>query len=79
MSFKNNKLFGNKGFGALKKFWSRYSEDYLFMLPYLLIFFTFVLLPVLISVVLSFTRFDIVQSPSFIGIKNYLRLFINPF
>ncbi|MGN0492356.1 MAG: carbohydrate ABC transporter permease [Acutalibacteraceae bacterium] len=77
MSFKNNKLSGNKGSGALKKFWSRYSEDYLFMLPYLLIFFTFVLLPVLISVVLSFTRFDIVQSPSFIGIKNYLRLFID--
>ena len=77
MSFKNNKLSGNRETGGVKKFWSRYSEDYLFMLPYLLIFFTFVLLPVLISVVLSFTRFDIVQSPSFIGIRNYLRLFID--
>lgn len=77
MSFKNNKLSGNRETGGIKKFWSHYSEDYLFMLPYLLIFFTFVLLPVLISVVLSFTRFDIVQSPSFIGIRNYLRLFID--
>lgn len=77
MSFKNNKLSGNIETGGIKKFWSHYSEDYLFMLPYLLIFFTFVLLPVLISVVLSFTRFDIVQSPSFIGIRNYLRLFID--
>lgn len=77
MFLKNNKLSENRGLGGIKKFWSHYSEDYLFMLPYLLIFFTFVLLPVLISVVLSFTRFDIVHSPSLIGIKNYLRLFID--
>lgn len=77
VSLKKNKPSENRGFGGVKKFWSRYREDYLFMFPYLLIFFTFVLLPVLISVVLSFTRFDIVQSPAFIGIKNYLRLFID--
>ena len=47
------------------------------MLPYVLIFFTFVFLPVVISIVLSFTRFDIVQNPIFIGFKNYTRLFMD--
>lgn len=63
--------------GTFKRFFSKYGEDYLFILPYVLIFFTFVLLPVVISVVLSFTRFDIVQSPAFIGLKNYIRLFMD--
>lgn len=73
MSAKNE----SSSSGGIKKFWAHYSGDYLFMLPYLLIFFTFVLLPVLISIVLSFTRFDIVQSPVFIGIQNYIRLFMD--
>ena len=77
VSVRENKTSRIQNIGGLKKFWSHFGEDYLFMFPYLLIFFTFVLLPVLISVVLSFTRFDVVQSPSFIGIKNYLRLFID--
>ena len=58
-------------------FWSRYKEDYLFILPYMLVFFTFTVLPVIISVILSFTRFDIVQSPVFVGFRNYLRLFMD--
>lgn len=62
---------------GLRGFWSRYGEDYLFVLPYMLIFFSFTVLPVLISIVLSFTRFDVVQAPVFIGFKNYLRLFMD--
>lgn len=58
-------------------FWKRYSEDYIFLAPYLLIFFTFTFLPVLISIVLSLTRFDVVQPPSFIGFTNYIRLFMD--
>lgn len=61
----------------LRLFWSRYGEDYLFMFPYLLIFSTFVLLPVLISMFLSFTNFDVVHWPSFIGIRNYIRIFMD--
>lgn len=61
----------------LSLFWQRYNEDYIFLAPYLLIFFTFTFLPVLISIVLSFTRFDVVQPPSFIGFTNYIRLFMD--
>ena len=58
-------------------FWSRYGADYLYILPFMLIFFTFTVLPVLISMFLSLTRFDIVQAPVFVGFQNYFRLFID--
>lgn len=35
----------------------RYRADYLFMLPYLVIFFLFQVMPVLVSIVLGFTNF----------------------
>ncbi len=54
----------------------KYREDYLFMLPYLLVFVVFTVFPVVVAMLFSFTRFDIVQLPSFIGLKNYFRLFI---
>lgn len=55
----------------------KYREDYLFMLPYLLIFSVFTVFPVLISLFLGFTRFDVIQWPVFIGLRNYFRLFID--
>ncbi len=61
----------------LRLFMSRYGEDYLFMFPYMLIFFAFVLVPVLISIVLSFTNFDAVHLPSLVGFRNYFRLFMD--
>jgi len=68
------KASDKKGF---KQFWYRYGEDYLFMLPYLLIFCAFTVIPVLISILLSFTRFDVIKFPVFIGIRNYVRLIMD--
>ncbi len=70
---KNKKLQTQKKISVIKK----YREDYLFMLPYLLVFAVFTVFPVVVAMFFSFTRFDIVQFPSFIGIKNYFRLFID--
>ena len=47
---------------------------YLLLLPFLLMFLVFKLIPVLASVVLSFTDFNMVQIPHFNGITNYMRL-----
>lgn len=47
---------------------------YLLLLPFLLMFVVFKLIPVLSSVVLSFTDFNMVQTPNFNGISNYTRL-----
>lgn len=46
----------------------------LFLLPYLLLFGIFILLPILLAVVLSFTYFDGVQSPTFAGFSNYITI-----
>lgn len=54
-----------------------YREGVLFVLPFMLLFLVFVLLPVLVSVVLSFTSYNIIQPPSFAGLDNYKQLFLD--
>ena len=48
---------------------------YLFMLPWLIGFFVFVLGPMVASLYLSMTDYNFLQPPSFIGVDNYLRMF----
>lgn len=49
---------------------------YLFLLPYALLFITFVVLPVINSMYYSFTNFNILEEPEFIGARNYINLFL---
>ncbi|MBO7583497.1 MAG: sugar ABC transporter permease [Treponema sp.] len=49
---------------------------YLFMLPYAVLFITFYVLPMLTSIYFSFTNYNILEKPDFIGIKNYINLFL---
>lgn len=55
----------------------RNKVSYLFCLPYMALFFIFVVLPVLVSVFFSFTDFNMLEMPTFNGIQNYTRLFFN--
>lgn len=50
---------------------------YLMMLPFLLLFACFTVLPVLISIFFSFTNFNVLQFPQFVGLENYRKLFLN--
>lgn len=61
---------------VLKEIW-KCKEDYLFMLPFLVLFFIFTVLPVLVSIFLSFTYFNILEPPQFTGLQNYFKLFLN--
>lgn len=47
---------------------------YAFMLPFLALFFVFTLLPVLTALCLSFTNYNMIESPSFVGLTNYMLL-----
>ncbi len=47
---------------------------YLYIAPYLLLFSLFTVLPVLVSIFFSFTSFNILELPKFIGFDNYTRL-----
>lgn len=57
-----------------KRIW-KYRAAYTMCLPFMLIFLTFTIFPVLASVVLSFTRFNVLNAPEFIGLTNYTNLF----
>ena len=48
--------------------------SFLFALPYAVIFFIFVVLLIAIAMLLSFTYFDTINFPTFIGLQNYVNL-----
>jgi len=45
---------------------------YLFIAPFLLCFFVFIVLPVASATVLSFTQFDSISRPQFVGFRNFI-------
>ncbi|MFC5529472.1 carbohydrate ABC transporter permease [Cohnella yongneupensis] len=55
----------------------RNKHYYLLMSPYMLIFFTFTVIPVLFSLILSFFYFNMLEFPRFVGLQNYSRLLLN--
>ena len=61
----------------LKKNLKNSRISYVMMAPYLLIFLTFTVTPVIMSFALSFTSFDMLESPKFIWLDNYVNLFLN--
>ncbi len=65
--------------GKLAKLWeSVYAArvTYLFLLPFFSLFLAFTVFPVVLSIVLSFTYFNMLQWPTWIGWNNYIRLFL---
>ena len=49
-------------------------SSYLFLSPYLLLFISFIVVPVLMAITLSLTDFNAVEFPGFTGLKNYINL-----
>lgn len=47
---------------------------YVFLLPYGILFLIFILVPVLLAVILSFTNFNAVSFPDWVGMPNYITL-----
>ena len=56
-------------------FWRETIEGWLFLLPWLVGFLVFTAGPMVASAVISFTQWDILTTPRWIGIDNYTRLF----
>ncbi len=66
---------------AFKKNKSKVRERqpiaYLFVLPYIIMFMIFIVIPVIAAIFLSFTYFDTVRSPSLVGFANYINILTN--
>lgn len=56
---------------------NRSKHYYLLMSPYMIIFFLFTVIPVVLSLGLSFFYFNMLEFPRFVGWQNYSRLFLN--
>ena len=50
---------------------------YLMCLPFMLIFTLFTVVPVVLSIVFSFTDFNLLEWPNFVFAENYVRLFLD--
>ena len=59
------------------KQWLNNHTSAIMLSPYIFFFSTFILIPVIVSVGLSFTYFNTVQAPEFLGLKNYIYLLTN--
>ena len=50
---------------------------YIFILPFMFIFFLFTIIPVALSLVVSLTDFNLLEWPNFVFMDNYIRLFLD--
>ena len=66
----------NKKHESVATVWKKHKYKYLMIAPFGILFIAFTLLPVLVSIVLSFTSFNMVEAPQFVGWKNYLDLVV---
>ena len=61
-------------------FWKqivRYRQHYIMLIPFFLIFIVFTVWPVIMSVILSVTNYNVFETPKFVGWDNYVNLLVN--
>lgn len=63
-------------FASIRQAWRQYRTMYLFMSPFILLFVIFVIAPVLTAVYMSFTYYNMLEAPRWIGLSNYRLLFV---
>lgn len=55
----------------------RSRECYLMLAPFMIFFIIFTVVPVVMSIPVAFTDFNMVQTPDFVGLENFRNLFLN--
>ena len=55
----------------------RNKAGYFMLAPFMILFTIFTIFPVLLSIILSFTTFNMLEMPDFIFMDNYIRLFLD--
>ncbi len=70
---RNKKLYKKP---LWKRMWNA-RTSYVMIGPFMLFFLVFTVIPVVAAIALSFTDFNMLQSPNFVGLENYKSLFLN--
>ena len=53
------------------------STSYFMMSPFLILFTVFTVIPVFATILISFTNFNVLETPDFVGWQNYINLFVH--
>ena len=61
---------------TFKQYMSRHKASYILLAPFFILFFLFTILPVLASLTLSLTYFNVLEFPTWVGWSNYTRLIL---
>ena len=60
----------------IKKSRNTSFAPWLFLAPHLIIFGVFFLIPIFFGIYISFTEWDLISSPTFVGLDNYKELLL---
>ena len=79
--FKKNKEVTKHG-NMTKGQWTwhlmkQYKVGYFMIAPFMILFFTFTVIPVIASIFVSMTDYNMLQWPNWVGLQNYITLFLN--
>lgn len=61
----------------IKLWFCKYGNGMFFISFWLVLFLLFTVIPILVAFGMSFTNFDMIQTPKLIGISNYIRMFLD--
>lgn len=61
----------------MKRFWRKNWMGYAFLAPFVILFTVFIVAPVITAIILSFTDYNMMQTPHFVGFNNYKLLFLD--
>ena len=62
---------------GLKKWLRKNAVGYAFLLPFLVLFSIFVIVPVAVAMYYSLTNYNMIQAPDFVGLSNYAQLILD--
>ena len=65
-----------QGRGSLRQQISSNWQMYAMLFPFMFFFFLFTVWPVIASIFVSFTEYNVLEAPRFVGLSNYRRLFL---
>lgn len=67
----------NRPYGLSRREMKKNLPYYVLLAPFFTLFVIFMLIPVLAAMLLSLTDFNMVQAPNWVGLQNYVRIFID--
>ncbi|MDR0375775.1 MAG: sugar ABC transporter permease [Treponema sp.] len=76
MSFRNYVTQKQNASISLSEKMAKFKICYLFLAPYGIAFFLFYIAPLALSILYSFTYYNILEPPKFIGLRNYINLLL---